>query len=691
MDKKTFESLHGDALTALGENRLLDLLSDIGAMLEACQEAWSIREQYEKLREEYGFMLDYVERGIEDESRSRLYDNFLERADYMLACVQHAYLTTSGNSYFSTIAHRTDLGLDPESQFYHCLTSAPYDKAEAQRMQAMLSDLNNPQEVRLIIISAITLSALCVYDWHKFIILAELMYDTDVKIRARSAIGFTLIALVHNDRLLRQPRVKEQMQHFAKDKATTDLLRVVQLQLFVSSYTKRDSRKMTEEIIPGMMSAMKDINQKNGIISLDDIEMEINPDWEKAAHNSDLQAQMRSLVEMQERGADTFYATFSNLVRHQAFWNDAANWFIPFTESHKAFSNDEQTRKTVKLLSPIFSQHSFSDTEKFSLAFMFSSMPTSNISEQMKEQLAGLDNFGNEKESLATDAEEQLRRTVRSASQDLYRFFTLFRFPLPMANPFEGELLLQKLDVFSFLKDNGELTLAFANYTFHEHDYLRAAELFKLLPPQFFDAREYEMWAATCYNLMHYDEAAKHLERALLLRPDSVWSLRLLAGAHIRTKKYDEALRTLQDWEHLAPDDLTMLQNLGECYLRLSKPERALEKFFKLHYLRPDNRSRRAIAWCCMILGKMEQADDYYKQLLSNNPSATDMLNAAHCALIQAKRKEAVELYRRCLKANGKDFAESNFFSADEKLLFDNGIKKTDLLLIRDAVNRKEE
>ena len=690
MDRNTFDALQNDALKSLRERRLSDLLSDIEGILSGCAEAWTVRESLEKLREEYGFMLGYMEQGVKDEKRGELYCKFLSRADDLLARAQHAFVSTADSSYFSTLAHRPNEGSDMESVFNRTLVSSPYDEAEAGRILMALENPNTPEALRLTLVSSITLSALCVFDKRKIWILGALMKNANVYIRSRAAVGFVLACIVHGERLARNVELKDIAKRWENDKNVRDLLRIVQIQLFVCSNTKRDSRKMRDEIIPGMMKAMKDKPLPEGIISLDDVEAELNPDWDMMNGDSEMSKHFGKLLKMQEYGADTFYTSFSSLMRHHPFWNDAANWFMPFSRSHKAFADNEQTCKLIDTVSPIFSQHTnISDTDKFSFIFMLSSLPTGNMTEQIKEQLAALDNFPPEKDSGEAGLDVSQLHVIRNYMHDLYRFFSLFRFPLPCPNPFDSEIMLHKTAFFTSLRKDKELTHELACYAFRDKDFQRADEYFQLLPPETLEAHDYEMWASALYNLRQYDEAAEYLERALLIQPQSVWALRLLSSAYVRSAQYDEALRVLNDWEHIAPDDVSMIQSMGECYVRLSKPQQALDKFFKLHYLRPDNRSRRAIAWCSMLTGKTEQASEYYTKLLLDSPIAEDYMNAAHCQLIMGNQKEAINLYRSYLRTKGEEFAASDFFTADKSLLLSNGLTETDLLLLRDVINQK--
>ena len=152
-------------------------------------------------------------------------------------------------------------------------------------------------------------------------------------------------------------------------------VRMISMQLIRTRDTERIHRKLADEIMPQMLKLSPDIARRlSDKTSISDItSMEDNPEWEELLEKSGVADSLKELMQLQEEGGDIMMATFSNL-KSFPFFNDAANWFVPFRADHPAVSGNggEDMKKIASLLE---SMNVFCDGDKYSFALMLLSMP----------------------------------------------------------------------------------------------------------------------------------------------------------------------------------------------------------------------------------------------------------------------------------------------------------------------------
>ena len=445
---------------------------------------------------------------------------------------------------------------------------------------------------------------------------------------------------------------------------------------------------MREDIMPELLKAahkLKDLT-KGDLSNLAEInEAHLNPEWDADGEKSKISKKMHEFLEMQQRGSDTFYTTFAQISRQQAFFNDAANWFMPFSYSNPVFGSRGEAYSSMDA---VFNNRPVCDTEKYCMVFMLQSLTDEQL-HNLGDGVRKMSDIPEELMGTFDSGEEELQQQIRFYLQDLYRFFHLFRFRNEHNNPFKLDLSLisyAHLRPFFF---SAPIALQFANSCFREELWKEALTFFMVIPPE---QRTASVWEKMGYaeELWGFvSEAVEYYEEALRLHPDSVWTLRQLGRLNVAAGNYEEALDYYERLEALCPEDVDLLLRIGECYMSLHQPKLAFSVLYKADYLQPDGKALRALAWCSLLSGNLEQAETYYAKILALNPSASDYFNAGHSAWLNHNIAEAVHRYQASAESSKLDFVPSDFFDDDAWLLKEHGVTRNELLLMRDAINNK--
>lgn len=697
MDDNTYHIIYTDTLDAIREQRLLDALHALGGLL--CEGgARGLQGELDQLAAEYDMMLSYTRRGMADPQRDTLRQQFLQRA-YELVSIARWHHDREGRGYYGVLARQHSAKAStadsiPETDdlvklFHHYYLQSPWSKADFETYSALLSPGTLQPDSALAIVSAITLAAYQIFDARRLRLLIALSTSDDTALRARALTGMVLICVRHASLLSLFPDIETQLQLLADDNRYVHDMQALQLQLLLSLRTKEYTKKMEDDILPEMMRMAQKIKphlKKDNADITDLSELDLNPEWNEKGQHSEGFKKMEELMNMQLKGADTFYSTFRQISSRNLFFNDIASWFIPFSFDHPYFSSQPELYKSFSF---IFKLHEMSNTEKYALCLTLQHIPSdmvNNLKESMKgaAEAKGADNELTEE---ATDERKAFAKHLRFYVQDFYRFSNLFISRNEKENPFKLNLTLTDDAHFCPVLNHPELLRSFADFCFNEKSWGEAATFYNAMSEEDRDAETYEKMGYCLQQQDNTAEALEYYERANLIRPDSAWTLRQMARLYFKTADYQQALDALHDLEKLDPDNVDTLLRLGECHIALNQPEEAFNKLYKADYLQPDGRALRALAWSSLLTGKYEQANKYYAKIMNRQPSAEDCLNAGHAAWVSGQPSEALVCYQQCLKLREKDYADKDFFKADTEVLHKAGITDSDMLIMRDALN----
>ena len=556
MDKNTFDMLYKDTIESLRAHRLLDALNALSGLIPESEELAVTREDYIRL-------LDYFKQGLPDPDRETLFLQFINKAYLLSDKAKYDFLKAQLGTCFNRL-----YTLRETDEFYQIAASAPYDRGAYEQVSARLKDETLAEEQKQIILSALTLSVAYLFDAYKIQLLLENVTSSVLKIRARALSGLVLGCILHYDRLSRHADLTARLQLLADVPDFCRDLLTMQLQLMRTAWTKKDESKLRDEIMPDIYRAASKMTQGKDLDFTNPDELanlDLNPAWASDEEVDNIGKKMQALADMREQGVDTFYTTFAQISRTHAFFSDIKNWFTPFSLRHSVFGDRGEF---LSGLSGLFEMHAAGDTEKFGMFLMIDQLSSGQLDgikqniRQINEQQAALQDKIHQTDAVQTIAEE-----IRFCMQDLYRFFSLYRYRDKDANPFASFLSMVDLPLFKSILQTKEALVLLGNYAFREQEWTLAVSLFQKLDATMQGPEILEKSGYCCQQLKEWDRAIIYYERANLMRPDSAWTLRQLSVVCVQAAQYDKALKVFKQLEMLEPENANILLRYGECLI----------------------------------------------------------------------------------------------------------------------------
>lgn len=733
MDQKTFELLYADAVKAISEHRLLDAIRSAEGMTVYLAVP-ELNTRLSGTREAYEMLLHYMEQGVDDPDRERLFRQFLRdaaecveglwrefqlRESHRAVAVAWRVLCKTQDAGWKQFARRLEMNAQAEL-LERAEPDTPYRAKELKRIaeehrmlylqlfdsvwasprwriddkEAAASFLDSPTVRnfdKCVFLSAVGMGAMAFFDEAKITFLLSRSAEKQVALGVRAQVGAVMAYLKYADRCSLYPELAAQIRLLADEPAYRTALLELQMQLLLSLETKKIEKNLREDIFPAVMKNARKFSIDKPLDWEETVgramESERNPEWSREDGKSSLEKKMRQLAEMQQSGADVFMASFRVLKQKFPFFSKAANWFCPFTEDHPDLPPVKASRD---LMSLFLGAGHLCHSDKYSFYLMLAEIPSSQLATMQGQLSAALGGSGLEAAQQECGATESAAVERRLYLQDLYRFFQLFASRSSEPDPFKLNLMLTDYVPFSEVLSDADSLYQLGNFTFKERNYGQALAFYEKMPAEAVTA---EVWQKIGYCRQldrDYEAALSAYRNADLLKPDSAWTLGQMAVCHRRLSHFAEALRCYEALELMQPDNIKNLLLLGESYACMGQYADAFEKFFKADYLSPDSQeTKRALAWYSLVARKPEQAERYYAKLLARQPSAEDWLNAGHAAWALGRVGEAVARYRTALQKDGKDFAAADFLIADASLLEKYGKRADDICLMTDLLNRQ--
>lgn len=686
-----------DIYSLLDNKRLKEALVQLESICTQCND-WSLRNRIEELHTAYGYMLQYARMGMQDPNRDDIFRQFIRQA-YELTEGADISLQAQGSSglYYQhlrtfrerpamsysewqvrlesftedigtvSLFHHNEEKIQAETKricqqhelaldelFNKVWTSLHWKESEAYEAEQLISSVLIAPNDKAVLISAVTLSLLHVFDERKVSFLIKHCKHEDVQVSQRATVGTILILTYRRDWMERYPALLSQLTLLLDDDAFRQHLYTIQMQFLMTMETDKISRKMHEEIIPGMM---KNPQLREGKFRFDEAEEgeELNPEWEEWMDKSGMNEKIRELGELQMQGADVYMSTFAQL-KNYPFFNQVSHWFYPFDFNHTdllALSKDFGA-DNFSPLNLIVQSDTFCNSDKYSFCLTLAQMPPA-MKEQNIQAIQMQTPMDDEQKSMLQDMMSRPRASKsvsRQYIQDMYRFYKIWGKKHPnqekdIFNP--GIELWKNPYTLPAFKDTEKMK-NIADFFFQkEHEEKAESIYLDIIKNQAESAEIYQKLGYICQKSNRLSQAIEHYERADLLSPDNTWTLKRLAQCYKRKRNYEKALFFFKKVEQTSPDNLKNTLQIGECLIKLEKYEEALPYLHKVEYLEktPDN-ARRAIGWCYFIQGKYEEALKYYNLLLQEeSPAKQDWMNAGHTYIGMKQYPQAIEHYTK--------------------------------------------
>lgn len=686
------------------------------------------------IKEDYRLMVDYWQRGFDDEHREEVYEQLLHRLFMLSSNIKIHQLYRENNYWMALyqrprkvrndwsisavitemenyVANNALLDLEPEhlrtekakelnvshqhlmhDLFDYILTSRLWSDGLADAFIEILLSPTIDSNDQQLIVSAVTLSAMNTFGYNKFRVLADVYQQTnDQNIRQRALVGWVLV--MDAKKAMLYPEMRSRIAQMCEDKTCRDELTELQIQLYYCLDAENDERKIREEIMPDIMSGSRVRVTKHGLEEMDDDTLEdiLHPDT--AERNMEkMEQSVQRMVDMQKQGSDIYFAGFSQMKRFP-FFNDLSNWFVPFYSSHPAICDIWKNSKGSKLLHAITLMGAFCDSDKYSFVLAFEHVLRQLPASMMKMIDSGEATpvpIGGEVEEAERNSPAYMRRMYL---QNLYRFFRLnakrgeFKSPfehhddyLFFANPLFAQTALESrmMEIASFLmkrnrNEEARMVLDCCHTTEKDYQYyIMMGTLLQRLP------QSLRLSEIDCFR------------HALSLKPADRKAQAGLARALFRAGNYGQALDTYELLLADNPDSKAYTLNAAICLVNLQRNEEALKFLFKLNYLYPDDdHVNRVLAWVLTMEGKYEQAQGLFNKLLAQeSPFAEDILNYGYCLWFSGDITNAIQAFRQYVSSeeDSQSRIEQAFLTSEYDLIRQHHISDVEIQMMLDAL-----
>ena len=724
-----------DIFRLLDAGRLKEALTQLQG-ISAPTNQWELRNRIESTLTAYGYMLQYAAQGMDDPNRKTFYRQTLRTA-YELTDITNITLLSqkTNGTYFDRIRtlsiHPAKAYAELQMQletFTEDVSTAPLLYHDEKRLQTEMESIHSIHETTLnelfdktwatpfwteaeaseandilqsvlvqpndlaVMVSAVTLSLLRIFDARKFKFLSEAYKHENLQVNQRAIVGMVIALSKHEKRIGLYPELVSLLSLLCENEDFQKNLHTIQMQLLISRETTKIDKKMREEIIPEMMKNAKQLNDPKFRFDESEDSEDRNPEWEEWMDKSGMTDKIKEMGEWQMAGADVYMSSFSQL-KHYPFFHQISHWFYPFDLNLPILAPlkkdfDSSVFSPLKLIA-----HSdfFCNSDKYSFSLAILSMPKAmkDMSMLQMEEQARMNEEHRDKLEQLMQKKKEAKGTSRQYIQDLYRFFKLWRRHQEEEDIFHWSFNLWEnpwlKDVFS----TEDIFKELADYLFQK-DYLEEAyTLFQKLMT--FGSKRTEVYQKAGYILQkqkQYADAIQHYQQADILSPDNVWTNKHLAQCYKLLGDMPKALEYYKKVEATQPDNLNIALQIGQCLARMEQYVDALAYFYKVEYLEknPDN-ARRAIAWCSFVSGKYKEALKYY-QLLLEKPSskAHDWMNAGHVYFVMHEIPLAIEHYQQAQSFEKSHTVFLEKFNKDKNALLSLGLMEEDIQIMLDLL-----
>uniref|UniRef100_A0AB33ITM7 Tetratricopeptide repeat protein n=1 Tax=Prevotella sp. GTC17254 TaxID=3236794 RepID=A0AB33ITM7_9BACT len=683
----------------------------------------------DEICESYRLMKEFMLRGYQDAKRGEVYQSLLRRLFRLTCSVDLEYRMSIGGIYGIFKSHSLQLDNDSSSiqgkleayvqdlallslesgdmqreheravqaehqhyisvLFEYVLVSDQWTKQDSEFWTSLLTSPTIDVHDALVLVSAIMLSCVTIYDVNKLsTLVAVYSIVADERLRQRAFVGWGLSMNLKLNGLF--PEQKEILTRLFADSQVREELVSLQKQMVFCKDAERDTEELQRDIIPNLVKNNNLNITRFGISEKDEEPMQdiLHPDAQDKAME-EMENSFKRMLEMQKAGSDIYFGGFSQMKRFP-FFHTLSNWFVPFTEAHPALASIRTKLEDNNFLSVLFANGPFCDSDKYSFALAISSV-IDTIPSNMREMLNHNESVG---PVLSAEERQSAAYIRRMYLQDLYRFFRLNDVRGGFFNIFSFSN--HQLDHSGFFCAYGQLPQALFTSELIElchfllqrkhYDYLQ--ELFKRYP-EIDDVAYLRIRAAVAMYFKNYYMAESLYENILSQDSDDENAMRGLAQAYFHNENFEEAESLYEKLSVLHPDNKRYQLNQAIAMMNQGKIEEGLNILYKLNYNYPlDHNISRALAWGLMADTKVEKAEKIYDELLlSAGVGPADYLNGGYCKWFLNKISEAVILLKTFMDKSKSFQSLSDAFASDHLLLEANHITDIDEKIMCDLTN----
>lgn len=689
-------------------------------------------ETLEGIENDYRLMCECLSRGMRDPNGDSVYEKLLRRtfrlySDIRLASIakkrlpflrcrnvakhfdtnEEAIATTLEGYVQETAMASLSLGDTPKTSvarvnaihqrymddlFSSLLVAEQWNADNARFFSSLLSSPTVDQNDVLLVVSALTMALLNVFDANKWLVLADVYRNAAVEsVRQRSLVGMMLTLPREEATLFSE--IGETVKAICQQAESRREIRELQSQLLLCMQTEDDKNKIERDIMPTLIKNNNFKVTRSGIVERDEDTLNDILDTEAADRKmAELEDKMKKMMDMKNSGSDVYFGGFSHMKRFSFFYQ-LSNWFAPFSFDHPDVvsiangQNGELIRKAI-------AQGPFCDSDKYSFVFALASV-IDKLPASIKEVVASGKGIADNAMLMDTESAAYIRRMYL---QDLYRFFKLYPEHKDFANPFEPtDGYLPAFFVNNPLLDGllSDELIVVERHLYKNKKYESLVSLLSRLIANGMASDDEKYICALAYRRLGRNADAYALFVAL--QTSGYDSLRVdkgLADTLFALERYADAAIYYNKVLAVEPNNRhnTLYRSLA--LVNSGNIKDGLADLFRLDYENGNDIDvKRIIAWGYLSDCKPNDAERVYDWIV-NNTDATDadLLNCGYAKWLLAKNEEAIGCFRKYVEqseATDKRELLKKDFANDWAMLAKNGLKQYEAKLMIDIVCRE--
>ena len=503
-----------------------------------------------------------------------------------------------------------------QQMFLYVLTELRFSGGDIQELEDLLLTPTVDNIDQRMIISALTINGLMVFDPLKLRLLVNVYTKSeDIPVKQYALVGWALT-------LPRYPySCDSQTTQIVRDLVDNDAtvreeLAQLQIQLAYCQSADRDSRNFQETIMPDIMKASNMRFTDKGLEMQEDDPMDdILGRSTTEKKMEEVESRMRSYMDKRSQGMDLFFQGFKHMKRYP-FFSDISNWLVPFYYEHPDIAPALHQMGGNGILH-LMLDAPMCDNDKYSFVFAFLSIMNKvpkDIIEQMQQTAPP--------ENAYRDWMSDPAILRRNYLQSLYRFFQLFPYSESFVSPFcdTEEVEMPYLDPPSWLivANKTLMETRFDNNIIDLLKYFLRKKDFGAVQFILDEYNDCDDSFDLCYvrtlfyadSLPDYeDEFLHNIEYCLKVKPDSITLRKLYAKWLYSCEKFQEAKTLFGKLMEEKDGNRNYMFSYALCCHKLGDYDEAKKVLFRLAYEHPDDREVGILLASTLFLdGKTEDA-----------------------------------------------------------------------------------
>lgn len=661
MDKKQINGLHKKIVRLIYSGKLFGAITEIKAQNLINQDVSN--SSLRMAEDTYKLMLKYSVSGVSDPNRDKIFRQLQVSLLYSADVLRYLLMK---KFYPSTIFSLTPVKCPstmPDNEntvqwFNYIIQNTSFSPFEEEMIGSAKTSKKISWENMSLIISALTLSCVIIFDIRKFKMLIDVYLENRNQIWQRALFGIFIIAYLYNKRLRLYPETDGFYSLLKKSPKFRERYYNLVIQFIKAVDTDKVTKYVNEELMPGITKLATKITDKikTDFKNTENFD-ETNPEWQNYIDNdSELYDKMSEVSKLQMEGSDVYIQTFS-MLKTYPFFNKTENWFLPFSPDNQEVKNIEKAHKDENFKFMDFAQRLvkvpfFCNSDKYSLFLALNSMPESarnNLNKSFSGDINSIDDLSDEMELL--HKEEAGYKILTQYVQDVYRFFKLNRDGKFLNDIFDKNFSPIGTKLFDLMISSPKERRKVAEYFFAKNYFRQSYEILKEISTQDPDFEVFQKMGYAAFKQGDIALALEDFQKAQLFNDKEVWNLKKIAQCYRKLKNPAKALEYYKAAEALDTDNLSVAIAIGRCHIDMEQYEEALKYFFKADYLdSKSTKNSRPIAWCSYKLGKYEQALKYCGKISAEDSIAEDYVLAGNAYRRLSQMDKALESYLKALE-----------------------------------------